>query len=98
MTNHPGRCAATPPLKGGEWTRLETKPIPLLSKGWPRSGRARSILSCSPEGRSFCGALQASKKRIGLERLDEVAGRAHGKNTMSNSLWFKAAICECCYL
>ena len=28
FTNHPGRCAATPPLKGGEWGRLGTNPFP----------------------------------------------------------------------
>ena len=33
FTNHPGRCAATPPLKGGEWTRLATKKHPLRFKG-----------------------------------------------------------------
>src|SRR6516164_1922551 len=26
FTNHPGRCAASPPLNGGEWTRLESNP------------------------------------------------------------------------
>jgi len=29
LTNHPGRCAASPPLKGGEWTRLATNPFPV---------------------------------------------------------------------
>src|SRR5262245_5235656 len=35
ITNHPGRCAATPPWEGGEWGRVGTNPIRLLSKeGW----------------------------------------------------------------
>ena len=64
------RRVHSPPFKGG---------VAAQRPGW-LVRRSRSILSCSPEGRSFCGALQTSKKRIGLERLDEVAGRAHGKN------------------
>src|SRR5215470_20204741 len=37
LTNHPGRCAATPPLKGGEWGRLGTNPFPSFQR---RGGRA----------------------------------------------------------
>jgi hypothetical protein len=32
FTNDPGRCAASPPLKGGEWGLFRDGPIPLLSK------------------------------------------------------------------
>ena len=40
FTNHPGRCAATPPLKGGEWTPSRNLP----DSRPPRVATCRTVL------------------------------------------------------
>src|SRR5262245_9971267 len=65
-TRHFINGAATPPVKGGEWARLGTSPIPLLSKeGWPHSGRVVSLIKAAKPPYYFPGARTSDRSDSG---------------------------------
>src|SRR5215471_20126594 len=87
FTNHPGRCAATPPLKGGEWGRNRTRlpPVKPLHDFDAQQGRkaerlcridngAGDILSSEPQTvDSGTSQIRAAQFRLTHLHISEIA-------------------------